>query len=252
MSIINEYTDKEKVIIYKYDNVRINYGVKNNNIDVTDICKNNCVRNNIIFIPKCDHERAKIFGDPLPYVLKSIFVEYNKIVKNRLLNKSIGISLGLLCSSAVWGVENGYRDMKEQNYMTCPFDLMVSTHIGIIECIKDDFRYFTDIHYLELVKQGEEQLIIHKKYGFLFNHESPGHADLHVIEKWQFGKTHFIDNNYALFIERYNQRIENFRNYIHSGCFIHFITTIKDTTELKKTIDIAYPSLKFSILVIEK
>ena len=200
------------------------------------------MNNKTIIIPKGDHERAALFGDLIPYVLKSIFIEY--------IDKSVGISLGLDCSSAIWGIQNGYRDKKCDNYMTCPFDIMFSTQEGIIECIKDDFKYFTDIDYIELVKHGEEDVIIHKKYGFCFNHESPGHADLYKTENWQYGKRHFIDNNYKLLVERYTKRIQNFRNYIQSGYFIYFITSIHDTSELKNCIDITYPSLRYSILSI--
>jgi hypothetical protein len=248
---IHEYSHEEEIILKSLDNIRIKYGLIDNNRDVTDICRNKCINSNnqTIIIPCGDHARAAIFGDPIPYVLKSIFIHYiHKINKN---NTSIGISLGLDCSSAVWAIQNGYRASKEKGYKTCPFDLMASTYEGIIECIKDDFKYFTDTDYLELVKHGEQDVIIHKKYGFVFNHESPGHAELYKKENWQFGKTHFIDNNYKLFIERYTSRIENFRNYIQSGHFIYFITTIYDTSELKKIINYCYPELRYEIIIID-
>ena len=248
---IKEYTANEEIELTYHNNFKIKYGIANNNIDVTHICRNKCVDNGILTIPSGDHERSAIFGDPIPYVLKSIFIEFN-ISRIRKLNKddSIGISLGLDCSSAVWGTQNGYREKKLNNYMTCPFDLMFSTQEGIIECIKDDFKYFTDINYIELVKHGDEDVIIHKKYGFCFNHESPGHAELYKTENWKFGKTHFIDNNYKYFIERYTRRIQNFRNYIHCGCFIQFITSIQDTTELKNIITSKYPDLRYEIITI--
>jgi len=64
-------------------NYKIKYGVLNNNIDVTNIVLDKCVKNNIIHIPKTDIDRAKIFTDPLVGVLKKIFIE------NVLLNKTV-------------------------------------------------------------------------------------------------------------------------------------------------------------------
>ena len=47
----------------------------------------------------------------------------------------IGISLGGDCLPAEWGVHYGYRHSKQQNYKTCPFDLMGTNYSGIIKCI---------------------------------------------------------------------------------------------------------------------
>lgn len=52
----------------------IAYGIKNNNIDVTNICINNLRNGNYIIIPSTDGERAKYFTDPLYGILKSIFI----------------------------------------------------------------------------------------------------------------------------------------------------------------------------------
>ena len=52
----------------------------------------------------------------------------------------VGISLGMKCDSAVWGVVNGLRNTKENGYKTCPFDEMLTNYPGLIECLKDDFK----------------------------------------------------------------------------------------------------------------
>ncbi len=46
--------------------------------------------------------------------------------------KQIFISLGLNCSSAIYGVNNNLRNTKKDGYKTCPFDLMLSSYNGII------------------------------------------------------------------------------------------------------------------------
>ena len=81
---------------------------------------------------------------------------------------------------------------------------------------------------------------------FTFNHETPGHADLYLIEKWPEG------TNYLHFIERYNNRINNFKNYLNNtNNFITFIIEFKheenpndDCKELREALAIKYPNLK--------
>ena len=50
------------------------YGIDGNKKDVTEICFNQLMRDNIITIPNCDHARSAIFGDHVPGIEKKIFV----------------------------------------------------------------------------------------------------------------------------------------------------------------------------------
>ena len=75
----------------------------------------------------------------------------------------VGISLGMKCDSAIWGVKNKIRDTKLNGYQTCPFDEMISNLPGIIECLRDDFKYFCDPEYLCLIFTGQEYFIYNKK-----------------------------------------------------------------------------------------
>uniref|UniRef100_A0A6C0HAL2 Methyltransferase FkbM domain-containing protein n=1 Tax=viral metagenome TaxID=1070528 RepID=A0A6C0HAL2_9ZZZZ len=52
----------------------IKYGDQGNNIDVTHVVYNKFIKQNIIYIPNGDSNRAFYFTDPVPYVLKSIFI----------------------------------------------------------------------------------------------------------------------------------------------------------------------------------
>jgi len=54
--------------------MKILYGTSDNNIDVTDICYKNLIKENIIKIPRDDNTRADIFTDPCFRILKVIFV----------------------------------------------------------------------------------------------------------------------------------------------------------------------------------
>jgi len=55
--------------------LRFYYGVKRQNIEVTNIVINKCKYSNIIFIPSDDFNRGKLFGDPVIGVLKSIYIQ---------------------------------------------------------------------------------------------------------------------------------------------------------------------------------
>jgi hypothetical protein len=175
------------------------------------------------------------------------------------MTEKIGISLGWQCASAVKGVREGTRKRKQDGYKTCPFDEMLSNYPGIIDCFKDNFKYFCDPTYLTLISTPldslwhGDQYIYHTKYRFIFNHESPNIDNLHKREDWKFGPTHFLKNNYTHFIIRYRQRIKHLISYLHSGIPILFILeryhpndgAIELETILKKQ----YPQLQFEFQI---
>jgi FkbM family methyltransferase len=72
-------------------NYKFYYGTETNKIDISEKIKLNCVKDNIIFIPSGDNNRANLFGDPLPGILKSIFInerefkDYSKIYINNVI-----------------------------------------------------------------------------------------------------------------------------------------------------------------------
>ena len=164
----------------------------------------------------------------------------------------IAISLGKNCNPAVWGVKNGLRKTKANGYNTCPFDLMVSNYKGVVECIKDDFKNFCDSNYLK------SNSLKNTYYGFGFNHEDGTHKQLWLKEKWAGGKGHFIANNFKNFKERYNTRIQSFRNYLNDkNNYIIFLILLKDEQkqdknlkELRDALKLRYPNLKYEIKIL--
>uniref|UniRef100_A0A6C0D980 Papain-like cysteine peptidase n=1 Tax=viral metagenome TaxID=1070528 RepID=A0A6C0D980_9ZZZZ len=178
-----------------------------------------------------------------------------------------GISLGWNCDSAINGVSMGLRKTKQNGYKTCPFDEMITNYKGIIDCIKDNFEYLCDKNYLELIKISKESkwlntngdgdtLIYNKKYKFIFNHESPGHANLFVNQQWTKGINHYIMNDYEEFINRYKRRITNIKELLNSGKNITFILT-RPNTELKHIYELQtvlinrYPLLNFKFVLLD-
>jgi len=76
----------------------IKYGLIDNNIDITNICLSQFNNNNIIIIPPGDIDRAIYFTDPLPGILKKIFIyindnltihEYNFRIEINILTNTI-------------------------------------------------------------------------------------------------------------------------------------------------------------------
>lgn len=170
-----------------------------------------------------------------------------------------GISLGWNCSAAQDGLRLGLRNTKNNGYNTCPFDMMVSNYVGLCECINDDFKYFCDPQFLELRKapqmngyipnQIDDQMWVYNTYyNFVFNHESPFHGNLYLNEQWS-SPNHFVENNFEKFIERYNNRIDHFRNYLINTNHIDFILWRYNSvpTELVNIIKKKYPNLQFVI-----
>jgi hypothetical protein len=164
----------------------------------------------------------------------------------------IPISLGFLCESAIHR-KYFYNISKENEYLTCPFDIMMSNYKGVIECIKNDFIDFCNPDYIELKKiynKDNELWIYNKKYNFLFNHESPGHANIYIEENWPEGINHFVNNNFENFVMKYQKKINNFINYLNSGKHIIFMiyrynNTLENLSELDNVIKTKYPNLSY-------
>ncbi|BAQ61798.1 hypothetical protein GM3708_2204 [Geminocystis sp. NIES-3708] len=167
------------------------------------------------------------------------------------------ISLGWNCYPAIKGVQMGIRKRKENGYKTCPFDECISNYNGIILCLEENFEFFCDPRYLEIIEAPfsvggiirGEKLLYNNRYRFIFNHESPGHANLYITQKWTGGINHYIKNNYFLFKKRYRDRINNFRSYLSNENMILFLISRyqKNMDILNYTINKKYPKLRYNI-----
>lgn len=175
------------------------------------------------------------------------------------LKNKTSISLGNVCASAVYGLNEGMRPAKKAGYKTCPFDLMATNVGGVIDCIETDFKYFHDPNFLETQHRESEKdyIITHKKYDFSFNHESPYHANLHIEQNWPT-PFHYVDDNFKYFVERYEKRVSNFRFYCESGYYyvifiLQFFTqrySDKLINQLHDAIKNRFPKLEYEIKVI--
>jgi len=73
-------------------NLKIKYGLIDNNIDVTRVAFEKCLYNNILFIPKGYYMRDQLFTDPLKGVMKSIFIEQDGHITEYDSSKQIYIN----------------------------------------------------------------------------------------------------------------------------------------------------------------
>lgn len=71
--------------------MKIFYGIKNNMIDVTDICTDKLIYNKIIVIPHGENNRVDYFSDPIVGVQKSIFILHNDVLTEYNLGVEIRI-----------------------------------------------------------------------------------------------------------------------------------------------------------------
>jgi len=133
---------------------------------------------------------------------------------------------------------------------------MVTNLSGIIKCFEEDFINFYNHEYLDIFDYKGDNLIRNKYYNFIYNHESPGHANLYITQGWKEGINHYINNNFYHFKKRYERRVNNFRNYLlDKNNYITFVITTWDKTEdnmidLKNAIEKHYPNLKYEFHII--
>lgn len=60
--------------------MNIYYGIRSNKIDVTDICLDKLIKNNVIYIPSGDLNRSALFTDPIYGVHKYIIILNNNVL----------------------------------------------------------------------------------------------------------------------------------------------------------------------------
>jgi hypothetical protein len=73
---------KLQIINYLFEGMGFYYGTTTSKINVTELVFEKCLHNGIIFIPSGDINRAMLFGDPLPGILKSFFVNDKEYKSN--------------------------------------------------------------------------------------------------------------------------------------------------------------------------
>ena len=163
------------------------------------------------------------------------------------VNNVTPISLGWNCMPATYRA-NALNQRKSGGYLTCPFDLCVTPYLGLCKCILDDFdrnKFFNlRIEYDPINKQD----CILNEYNMWFNHESEQKLNDDNVD-WHPGK--YMENDFKLFKERYENRINNFFSYLNGDLPILFILNNPhdEPKHLVKILKLKYPELKFKVLL---
>jgi hypothetical protein len=181
-------------------------------------------------------------------IQKQLYLKNNKNKNYNLIkdSKNIYISLGYNCASRIY-IKNYYMS-KNNGYLTCPFDLCLTTFESIVKCIETDFKYFFDDLKLipwkcadgRSIDDLENKNAITNYYNIICNHEGSSHSHLFNIGKND--DLFYIRNEYEEFKKRYTNRINNFRNYLTNYENITFIYN-------KNIDDITYNNNNINLLI---
>jgi len=174
-----------------------------------------------------------------------------------MYKKNIFISIGSNCNPRIY-MKNKMNITKKNGYKSCPFDLCISSFDSIYQCINDDFKYFFDE--LELIdgingkgdrsNAGDGNKNIKNKYNFIFNHESPTHSHIFNGDNGSIkdDDEYFIRNDYEQFRKRYNDRINNFKNYMNEYTMITFLYNNYKKNEIEKLYQLMITKYKNKII----
>lgn len=182
--------------------------------------------------------------------------------------KYIYISLGHNCTPATHYVKNKIMKTRKEGRKSCPFDLMISTYTGLCNLFESDFQGFLNIEIINNIKSEkipegylffskslnkpyDDGLIVNKKLGLYFNHESPGNPILYKKENWE-SRDMFSKENFKNFNIRYTNRIKNLQKYIdycidNNQTLVFLMYTWFTPIKLRDIIKKKYPKLKFII-----
>lgn len=149
------------------------------------------------------------------------------------------ISLGYNCCPRIF-IKNKYNLSKEIGYKTCPFDLCITNFYSLLDTLDYNFKNFFED--LKVIPWGNADGIrdlagigktaITNKSKIIFNHEGGSHS--HLFKEGRNDDNFYIRNNFKEFKKRYNNRINNFKNYLSENDKITFIYKINDSFNKEK------------------
>ncbi|ESQ80725.1 hypothetical protein AEAC466_21595 [Asticcacaulis sp. AC466] len=184
------------------------------------------------------------------------------------------LSVGLNCQPIMAAIEAKLLPDRAAGRLTSVFDLCWTTREALCHFIETGFDdFFDDIDLIENPKgqfntpTGEllysfvsdkpyGDLIVNKRYGMIFNHESPGHPFLAVSEGWE-SPNRFSEKNFFHFRERYSRRVDVFLSTIQRSLRDNVEITFlmkagpDDAPHLGQVISQTFPELRFKLSTTE-
>jgi len=198
------------------------YGNEHNNINVTDICLSKLLNNNIITIHNSECHRVEYFTDPLPGVLKKIFIlnnnkmtvyEYYYVIKINIINFEITtvsdyeINYNLLNIHSKLKIKYGYfnEELPEQGMVVRSLKgnekvLEIGGNIGrntlvIAHILGENNNNFVTLECNEdIAKQLTENKLLNN---FIFNIEQSALSNRKLIQQnWYTKPSETLENEY--------------------------------------------------------
>ena len=124
-------------------------------------------------------------------------------ISHRIMNRNKYISLGTFCMPRLKLAQYRIKPYRKQGELSCPFDLCFIQLDSVAKILENDFAdYFDDLYF-----DGEQEIWINKKYSIKYIHDNLNKKD---------------------FVDRYKNRIINFRNIIQNTKNLVFVQTLID------------------------
>lgn len=191
---------------------------------------------------KLEEKAQKINGsDPnINYALTTLKASQENLNTLGKYNYKI-ISLGGDCLPRTILTKWGIKPSKAQGELSCPFDLSVHSYSSICQLLKTDFQDYLNLDDLQVISRPKVHYGIpmpkNTKYNCIFNHERG--------EFW-------VKDNFQNLINRYQQRISNFNNYINSNPVLFVFHDEKGifTKDLSAILHQKYSEATYKLLVI--
>lgn len=127
------------------------------------------------------------------------------------------ISLGWNCQPRTYLTKNEFIPNKKHGRKSMVFDLTIHHTRGLIEVLKSNFAdYFENIEYGFYEPFGLNYWQ-NKKYDFVYNHDGA-----------------FKENDFEKLKERYQPRIDNFKEVLGSDKFLFFVHNLDETSGIEE------------------
>jgi hypothetical protein len=151
------------------------------------------------------------------------------------------ISLGYNCDPRT-DLKNQYETSRSNGYLTHPFDLCISPPSAVEDLLEHNFEtFFKGLRVCtwgnalgNRSNAGPGGTAITNDAGIIFNHEGGAHS--HLFAEGRNDDEFYIRNNFYKFRQRYEKRIENFKNTLRNYNKIYFLH--KKSSEYPKLLNL--------------
>ena len=253
-NVYDKFADDSIDILRIDGNHDSSYVMKDLSLYVNKIKRNGIILMDDTDWPSVDKALSRFLSTHTDIILETRGSTYCVLRKKQM---KVYISCGWECTPRAYIKTIGFS--KESGYLSCPFDLCITTWDAFKKCLETDFEFFYDNLHLEDLKDignyplpgNSNTYDIFNVYGMRFNHESPSHC--HMFRDGQNDTEFYIRNDFLELKKRYNARISNFRKYMTTSdevCLVFSYNPGDKIEELLEMLRKRYPDTLLSVLCI--